>query len=192
MKTMTQSHDRQIRIRWAKLAFDIAQPDFVRTPETVRELLQAREEMVENGVCIDLMTQGLLTMLEREMAEVVVGAPDVEDGPPVNTEWLPGIEIRRARNRIEKSLETTAIEAGISKPYLSVIETGKTSAVPAPAVLRRLAKVLEQSDTERWARMAMLAKTPKPVLNLLSQETIEAFVGRLPAWQGAAKNAEAR
>ena len=73
-----------------------------------------------------------------------------------------GQMIRRRREQLHMTQDQVAEQAGISKPYLSNIETGKTKNPPTTGVLQRLEPVLQFEDSE-LTRAADLARTPVPV-----------------------------
>jgi SOS-response transcriptional repressor LexA len=70
--------------------------------------------------------------------------------------------IRQRREELGLTQDQVAERAGISKPYLSNIETGKAKNPPTDAVLRNLEAALGFTDHE-VTRAADLARTPAPV-----------------------------
>jgi len=70
--------------------------------------------------------------------------------------------IRRRREELGMTQDQVAERAGISKPYLSNIETGKAKNPPTDLVLRNLEAAMGFVDDE-LARAADLARTPAPV-----------------------------
>ena len=65
-----------------------------------------------------------------------------------------GVKLRRQRRRMGYSLDELAERTGISKPYLSLIETGRVPNPPSD----------EKAHLEGWmkARAAALAKAGMP------------------------------
>ncbi|MCD6304233.1 MAG: helix-turn-helix domain-containing protein [Planctomycetes bacterium] len=84
--------------------------------------------------------------------------------------------IRSRREELGLTQEMVAARAGISKPYLSSIETGKTRNPPSDGVLRSLERVLTFPPGQ-LVRMAHLARTPTDVRERF--ESYEAEVQRL-------------
>ncbi|MFN4242279.1 MAG: LexA family transcriptional regulator [Tepidisphaerales bacterium] len=80
-----------------------------------------------------------------------------------------GAHLRRQRRRLGLSLDDVRRLTGISKPYLSLVETGKTRSPPSDEKLRKLEEVLRFPPGSLLAR-AHWAKTPADV---------RAAVGRL-------------
>ncbi|HDY65488.1 MAG TPA: helix-turn-helix domain-containing protein [Phycisphaerae bacterium] len=70
--------------------------------------------------------------------------------------------IRRRREQLHLTQDQIAAKAGISKPYLSNIETGKTKNPPTDGILRALERVL-QFESSELTRLAHLARTPADV-----------------------------
>ena len=53
-----------------------------------------------------------------------------------------GAKIRRQRRRLGLTLDDLAAKTGISKPYLSLIETGRVNNPPSDEKLRKLERTL--------------------------------------------------
>ena len=79
-----------------------------------------------------------------------------------------GQKIRKRRNRLGFTLEDLAAKAGISKPYLSLIETGRVANPPSDLKLRGLEKALEFPAGELLTQ-AHLQRTPVDVRAMLHQ-----------------------
>ena len=77
-----------------------------------------------------------------------------------------GQKIRKRRRRLGLTLEDLAVRAGISKPYLSLIETGRVSNPPGDEKLQRLEITLEFRVGELLTQ-AHLQRTPKDVRAIL-------------------------
>lgn len=73
-----------------------------------------------------------------------------------------GQVIRQRREALGMTQDQVAEQVGISKPYLSNIETGRAKNPPTAGVLRRLEAVLGFEDTV-LTKAADLARTPVPV-----------------------------
>ena len=79
-----------------------------------------------------------------------------------------GAKIRKQRRRLGFTLDELAVRTGISKPYLSLIETGR---VPNPPSDEKLTK-LEQSlgfKTNELLSEAHLHRTPRDVRDMLTK-----------------------
>lgn len=87
-----------------------------------------------------------------------------------------GSELRRQRRRLGLSLDDVQRLTGISKPYLSLVETGKTRGPPSDEKLQKLEVVLKFPPGSLVAK-AHWARTPADV---------RAVVGRLLGGLGAA------
>jgi transposase len=77
-----------------------------------------------------------------------------------------GVKIRRQRRRLGLTLAGLAGRARISKPYLSVIETGRVANPPSDEKLRRLEQTLGFEEGELLMR-AHLQRTPADVRAVL-------------------------
>ncbi len=84
----------------------------------------------------------------------------------VMTETI-GAKIRRARRRLGLTLDELAIRTSISKPYLSLIETGRVNNPPSDQKLRILEQSLGFINGELIGQ-AHLARTPRDVREMLS------------------------
>src|SRR6476620_4458710 len=91
-----------------------------------------------------------------------------------------GTKIRRKRRRLAFTLEDLAKLTAISKPYLSLIETGRVPNPPSDEKLRKLEQVLEFKPGE-LVTQAHLHRTPRDVRAVLQrlieqgrQRTLEA------------------
>lgn len=79
-----------------------------------------------------------------------------------------GTKIRRQRRRLGLTLDDLAGRAGISKPYLSVIETGRVTNPPSDAKIRRLEQSLGFTPDELLTQ-AHLMRIPRDVRGKLSR-----------------------
>jgi repressor LexA len=79
-----------------------------------------------------------------------------------------GPKIRRQRRRLGFTLDELAEKTRISKPYLSLIETGRVPNPPSDEKLRRLEMVLGFASGELVSQ-AHLLRTPKDVRVMLQQ-----------------------
>jgi len=79
-----------------------------------------------------------------------------------------GLKIRKQRRRQALTLEELAGKTGISKPYLSLIETGRVSNPPSDEKLRRLEQTLGFGSGELLTQ-AHLQKTPEDVRAILGK-----------------------
>jgi repressor LexA len=79
-----------------------------------------------------------------------------------------GAKLRRQRLRLGLTLDDLAGRAGISKPYLSLIETGRVPNPPSDEKLRRLEQSLGFTSGELVSQ-AHLYRTPRDVRAVLSQ-----------------------
>src|SRR3954462_7317913 len=79
-----------------------------------------------------------------------------------------GTKLRRQRRRLGFPLEELAGKAGISKPYLSLIETGRVPNPPSDEKLRRLEQTLGFTPGELVAQ-AHLQRTPRDVRAVLTK-----------------------
>ncbi|MFA6135289.1 MAG: LexA family transcriptional regulator [Phycisphaerae bacterium] len=87
-----------------------------------------------------------------------------------------GAIIRQRREELGLTQDRLAAQSGISKPYLSNIETGKAKNPPTDGVLRSLERALGYRGAELM-RLAHLARTPADVRD--QQELLEAEVQKL-------------
>lgn len=79
-----------------------------------------------------------------------------------------GVKIRRRRQRLAFTLDDLSAATSISKPYLSLIETGRVPNPPSDEKLRRLEKTLSFSPGELVAQ-AHIQRTPSDVRAVLDQ-----------------------
>jgi len=84
--------------------------------------------------------------------------------------------IRRRRGQLALTQDSVSLRAGISKPYLSNIETGRAKNPPTDGVLRSLEQALE-FEPDQLTRLAHLARTPRDIRQ--QHELLEAEVDRL-------------
>ncbi len=84
--------------------------------------------------------------------------------------------IRSKRKELQLTQDRVAGRAGISKPYLSNIETGRTKNPPTDAVLRALERAL-RFDSGQLMRLAHIARTPMDIRD--EQEKLRAQVTQL-------------
>src|SRR5512142_2337957 len=79
-----------------------------------------------------------------------------------------GVKLRRQRRRLGLTLDELAGRTGISKPYLSLIETGRVPNPPSDEKLRRLEQALGFNPAE-LVTQAHLQRTPRDVRAVLQQ-----------------------
>ena len=79
-----------------------------------------------------------------------------------------GPKIRRQRRRLGLTLDELAGRTGISKPYLSLIETGRVPNPPSDEKLRRLEQTLGFTTNELLTQ-AHLQRTPRDVRAMLQK-----------------------
>src|SRR5581483_115039 len=79
-----------------------------------------------------------------------------------------GPKLRRQRRRLGLTLDELAGRTGISKPYLSLIETGRVPNPPSDEKLRRLEQTLGFTAGELISQ-AHLQRTPRDVRAVLSK-----------------------
>ncbi|MHC4984020.1 MAG: XRE family transcriptional regulator [Planctomycetota bacterium] len=84
--------------------------------------------------------------------------------------------IRKRREELNLTQDQVAEQAGISKPYLSNIETGKAKNPPTDRVLRSLERALQLSPGQLM-KLAHMARTPVDVRQ--EHEFLEAEVSKL-------------
>ena len=85
----------------------------------------------------------------------------------LTTEAL-GPKIRRQRRRLGLTLDELAGRTAISKPYLSLIETGRVPNPPSDEKLRRLEQTLGFTPGE-LVTQAHLQRTPRDVRAVLQR-----------------------
>src|SRR3982750_1764387 len=79
-----------------------------------------------------------------------------------------GPKLRRQRRRLGLTLDELAARTGISKPYLSLIETGRVPNPPSDEKLRRLEQTLGFPANE-LVTQAHLNPPPRDVRAMLQQ-----------------------
>src|SRR3954452_10903023 len=79
-----------------------------------------------------------------------------------------GVKLRRQRRRLGLTLDELAGRTGISKPYLSLIETGRVPNPPSDEKLRRLEQTLGFPSRE-LVTQAHLHRTPRDVRDMLQK-----------------------
>src|SRR5882762_10504368 len=77
-----------------------------------------------------------------------------------------GVKLRRQRSRLGLTLDELAGRTGISKPYLSLIETGRVPNPPSDEKLRRLEQILGFGANELITQ-AHIQRTPRDVRDML-------------------------
>jgi SOS-response transcriptional repressor LexA len=97
-----------------------------------------------------------------------------------------GPKLRRKRLRLGLTLDDLAGRAGISKPYLSLIETGRVPNPPSDEKLRRLEQVLGFAPGE-LVTQAHLHRTPRDVRAVLEKLMLQ---GQGTRDRGQVKNGE--
>lgn len=90
-----------------------------------------------------------------------------------------GPKIRRQRRRLGLTLDELAGRARISKPYLSLIETGRVANPPSDEKLLRLEQTLGFGQGE-LVTQAHLQRTPRDV-RLVLQKLLEQKSGTAPS-----------
>jgi SOS-response transcriptional repressor LexA len=83
-----------------------------------------------------------------------------------------GGKLRRQRRRLGLTLDELAAKTGISKPYLSLIETGRVANPPSDEKLRRLEATLGFASGELLTQ-AHLQRTPRDVRAMLQELMIQ-------------------
>src|SRR4249920_3063958 len=81
---------------------------------------------------------------------------------------MMGVKLRRKRLRLGLTLDELAGKTGISKPYLSLIETGRVPNPPSDEKLRRLEQTLGFGAGELITQ-AHLQRTPRDVRVVLQK-----------------------
>src|SRR5512145_999909 len=79
-----------------------------------------------------------------------------------------GPKLRRQRRRLGLTLDELAGRTGISKPYLSLIETGRVPNPPSDEKLRKLEQTLGFAPNE-LVTQAHLQRTPRDVRAMLQK-----------------------
>src|SRR5689334_9818681 len=88
-----------------------------------------------------------------------------------------GPKLRRQRRRLGLTLDELAGRTGISKPYLSLIETGRVPNPPSDEKLRKLEQVLGFTAGELITQ-AHLQRTPRDVRAMLQKLMTEGTKAR--------------
>src|SRR3954471_1034552 len=88
-----------------------------------------------------------------------------------------GPKLRRQRRRLGFTLDELAGRTGISKPYLSLIETGRVANPPSDEKLRRLEQTLGFTAGELVSQ-AHLQRTPRDVRAMLHKLMAEGAEAR--------------
>src|SRR6187551_1825092 len=100
-----------------------------------------------------------------------------------------GTKLRRQRRRLGLTLDELAGRTGISKPYLSLIETGRVPNPPSDEKLRRLEQTLGFASNE-LVTQAHLQRTPRDVRAMLQKLLSESAAARGGGAAGAGAAAE--
>jgi len=79
-----------------------------------------------------------------------------------------GAQIRKTRQKLGRTLDDVARDTGISKPYLSLIETGRVLNPPSDEKLAKLEQALHFAAGQ-LVRQAHLLKTPPDVRQALTE-----------------------
>src|SRR4051794_39563970 len=101
-----------------------------------------------------------------------------------------GAKLRRQRRRLGLTLDELAGRTGISKPYLSLIETGRVPNPPSDEKLRRLEQTLGFASNE-LVTQAHLQRTPRDVRAMLQKLLADNATARAAAAGGIAPGAAA-
>src|SRR5689334_16474114 len=99
-----------------------------------------------------------------------------------------GPKLRRQRRRLGLTLDELAGRTGISKPYLSLIETGRVPNPPSDEKLRKLEQVLGFTAGELITQ-AHLQRTPRDVRVVLQRLIAEGTKARSTKAAEGAKDA---
>src|SRR3712207_3426005 len=119
-------------------------------------------------------------MFGRGMVELRIGKrAGVPRGTGTHVEAL-GPKLRKKRLRLGLTLDELAGKTGISKPYLSLIETGRVPNPPSDEKLRRLEQALGFTAGELVSQ-AHLQRTPRDVRAMLQSLMNGEGVKRAPA-----------
>src|SRR3954463_10061661 len=97
-----------------------------------------------------------------------------------------GPKLRRQRRRLGLTLDELAGRTGISKPYLSLIETGRVPNPPSDEKLRRLEQTLGFASNE-LVTQAHLQRTPRDVRAMLQKLLADSASAKLAGLQGQLK-----
>lgn len=88
-----------------------------------------------------------------------------------------GSKLRKQRRRMGLTLDELAVRTGISKPYLSLIETGRVPNPPSDEKLRRLEQTLG-FPSNKLVTQAHLQRTPRDVRAMLHKLLADAKNGK--------------
>src|SRR5213080_3764088 len=102
-----------------------------------------------------------------------------------------GPKLRRYRRRMGLTLDELAGRTGISKPYLSLIETGRVPNPPSDEKLRRLEQSLGFASGELLSQ-AHLHRTPRDVRAVLTQLLAQRDRSENGGWKMAADGEKRR
>src|SRR5215212_233702 len=97
-----------------------------------------------------------------------------------------GPKIRKQRRRLGQTHDELAVKTSISKPYLSLIETGRVPNPPSDEKLRRLEQTLGFSANELITQ-AHLQRTPRDVRAMLQKLLADNVSAKAGAPQGELK-----
>src|SRR2546421_10820511 len=100
-----------------------------------------------------------------------------------------GTKLRRHRRRMGLTLDELAGRTGISKPYLSLIETGRVPNPPSDEKLRRLEQALGFASNELVGQ-AHLQRTPRDVRAVLQSLLKSRNANRAPGASDASTNGD--
>jgi len=101
-----------------------------------------------------------------------------------------GTKLRRQRRRMGLTLDELAGRTGISKPYLSLIETGRVPNPPSDEKLRRLEQTLG-FGTNELVTQAHLQRTPRDVRDMLHKLLADSASAKARGEGGAATTTSA-
>jgi SOS-response transcriptional repressor LexA len=99
-----------------------------------------------------------------------------------------GVKLRRQRRRLGLTLDELAGRTGISKPYLSLIETGRVPNPPSDEKLRRLEQTLGFASNELITQ-AHLHRTPRDVRDMLHKLLADSASAKTAAAANASASA---
>jgi repressor LexA len=97
-----------------------------------------------------------------------------------------GVKLRRQRRRLGLTLDELAGRTGISKPYLSLIETGRVPNPPSDEKLRRLEQTLGFGANELITQ-AHIQRTPRDVRDMLHKLLSDSASAKAGKAQGELK-----
>src|SRR6478672_4467949 len=109
------------------------------------------------------------SLLRGERMETATSTTAAPIPAPISSPSEPmGVKLRRQRRRLGLTLDELAGRTGISKPYLSLIETGRVPNPPSDEKLRRLEQSLGFTPGELLTQ-AHLQRTPRDVRAVLAK-----------------------